>query len=148
MLIDSTRFRRIVESIARDVSITASDACTAVKLARLVASLDHEEDPVEREVLDHLSWEVCAVGGPHVAPFTFAAPASSDEYRQRLDALLRELTAPAGELAYALVVLLIEDRSRLSDPLIETLRNTLEISESRAVELADLALRATADPAA
>jgi len=149
MLIDSICFRRLVESVARDASITASDACCAIKLARLVASLDHDEDPVERELLDNLSWEVCAVGGPHVAPFTFNPPASSEEYRERRDMLLHGLTSPAaGELVYALVVLLIEDRSRLSDPLLETLRLTLAISEPRAHEVADLARRATAEPVA
>ena len=147
MLIDSVCFRRIVENIARSASITASEACCAVKLARLISSLDHDEDPVEREMLDNLSWEVCAVGGPHVAPFAFVPPANSDEYRERMDMLLHTVTSSAAsELVYALVVLLIEDRSRLADPLLETLRITLAISEPRAQEVADLARRAMADP--
>ncbi len=137
-MIDSIRFHDLVEGIAADAPVTANDACCAVRIARLTATLERDESSAETEELDRLTQEVCATAG-HPAIWVFHAPSDPLEYRVILEYLIRELSTPAAaELAYAIAHMLI-GREGEEPPALVALRHALHISASRAALLASIA---------
>lgn len=141
--IDDAKFHQILDIAAGNQRIKPGEIRAVVQLAQLAASIDLDEDPAERTLVQVLTYRLCAWSGvarnsiPPLSP----VPTDAEERAARLAMLAQQLrTSAARDLAFVLAYLVIVvdlELSPVESDLLEQLPHVLAIPSARASELID-----------
>jgi hypothetical protein len=145
--IDDEKFQQIFDVTLGTQQLGPAEARTVLRLARLAAEIDLDDDPAEQALLRSLSVRLCTATGVALddLPRPFPIPTDGEERAMQIAALVRWLpTTGARDLAFALAYLLIVSDLELApveDALLAQLQRALTIPAERAGRLIDAIAR-------